>query len=365
MNKRQSGFTLVELSVVLVIVGLLLSAAMSVGNTQIAQSRISITKTKEASIKTALIAFIAKNKRLPCPAVNVPPTDARYGLEAPNRGVCDGTASSGGVVTGLIPWVSLNLTSESAEDGYYNRFGYAVTATATNLDETTISGISGRITTHSSAPAAPGNQTNNCAAGASINPCAYIAMVISHGANALGAYTIDGTQITLPTGSDESENTNNDPTFVIKDYSNNLDNPYDDILLPLGVSDLITPLVINGSLRDSNASITRSFDAIHGAVVSIALRGRTGPEAGARSYTIPNTNVLGLGLPQIAYTDPWNNQIIYTPAYTLPVTSATTGSQLAYSIMSTGPDGAIGGGDDIVRNVYVSELQSLYINYGW
>ena len=49
------------------------------------------------SVKLALQGFIARNGRLPCPAVaSHSSTDNRYGLEAPTPGTCTGTVDLAG-----------------------------------------------------------------------------------------------------------------------------------------------------------------------------------------------------------------------------------------------------------------------------
>ena len=114
-RKTQFGFTLIEIAIVLVIGGLLLSAILGVVSAQRTNVGISATKAKEEAIKTAFISFVSRNQRLPCPAVaNLVPTNPGYGVEAPNPGSCDGTTNFGGVPNtvfrGIVPWVSLGLS---------------------------------------------------------------------------------------------------------------------------------------------------------------------------------------------------------------------------------------------------------------
>ena len=365
MNKH-SGFSLIEMAVVLVIAGLILGAVMSMGNAQITQSRISTTKSKEDAVKTALISYIARNKRMPCPAV---PTLAAgtpgYGVEATTFGTCDGVPTAGAgaarVVVGIIPWVSLGMSDEAASDGYYNRFTYAVTSNATNLNVNSVAGMKGNITVHTATPPTASNQSNDCTpTGGFYNPCSIVAVILSHGANANGAYTSGGTKIADPTGVDELENVNIDNAFVEKDFSANLANPFDDILLALNASDLLSPLTLNSSLKDSNAAIEHNFDVIAGAVATSATANRIGLLPGSRTYPLP----AALTLPAISTTDPWGNGIIYTRVTAIPI-AATTPDGPAYTITSYGPDGVSGGADDIIRNISISDLQATFSTYGW
>ena len=62
------GFTLLEMAMVLAIIGLVFGAVMSATTVLLKSSKISATQSKEATIKAAIISFIAINNRLPCPA---------------------------------------------------------------------------------------------------------------------------------------------------------------------------------------------------------------------------------------------------------------------------------------------------------
>ena len=70
-GKRQTGFTLVELAVVVLLIGIIASMGITALKSQLASAAFSATKKKEDVIKDALIAYLAKNKRLPCPAVDI------------------------------------------------------------------------------------------------------------------------------------------------------------------------------------------------------------------------------------------------------------------------------------------------------
>jgi prepilin-type N-terminal cleavage/methylation domain-containing protein len=361
IRKHHSGFSLVEMAVVLVITSLILGAVISMGNAQITQSRISTTKQKEEAIKTALVSFIARNNRLPCPAnPALDPANPRYGREATTPGTCDTVPTAAGVVMGVIPWITLGISDEGAQDGYYNRFTYAVTTTATNLDINTIAGLRGNIVINN----ALGVQSNDCTpAGGASNPCLIVVMLLSHGANANGAYTSGGTQITPPTGPDESENADIDAVFVMKDFAAGDPNPFDDILLGLNASDLLSPLTQNGALPDANAQVRHKLEIISGAVKSFATVNRAGLP-GSRIYPIPAGPVADLNLPALNTTDPWGNTIEYDRGVAT-VSAGDPPGNTAYMINSLGPDGAVGGNDDIGMVVLVSEAQAQFSTYGW
>ena len=71
MQKRSArplGFTITEMAVVLVIVGLLFVFLIPVSNTLLSNQRRSATLQTLQNIQAALNNFVIVNKRLPCPA---------------------------------------------------------------------------------------------------------------------------------------------------------------------------------------------------------------------------------------------------------------------------------------------------------
>ena len=82
LKRRQLAFTLTELAVVLVIVGLLIGAGMMTLSAQIEMRNIDETNRRLNAAVDALIGFAISNGRLPCPA-----TAGTGGDEAPAGGV--------------------------------------------------------------------------------------------------------------------------------------------------------------------------------------------------------------------------------------------------------------------------------------
>jgi len=373
MKINHKGFTLVEMAVVLVIIGLMLGTILGMGNAQIQASKISSTKQKEQSIKLALINFISRNNRLPCPAI---PTIAKgnvgYGMEAPNLGACTGTNISGTVSTGIVPWSSLGLSDENASDGYYNRFTYQVALAATNTNDQTIVGLRGTSSTHLATPATlrsppNGNQTNDCNPNNNpYNPCSAVVVIISHGTNGSGAYTENGVQKALPNGNDEAENADNDSVFIIKDYSEVAENPFDDIVLALTSSDLLTPLTTNNSIPEVRASINQDVTDIKNAIIANSITNRVFiPASGTHSYPIAN-NLVNLNLPINSIIDPWANQYTYTlDVNAVNIVSSTNGNINAITLRSSGADATLNNNDDIVTIITVSQLQDAFAKVGW
>jgi prepilin-type N-terminal cleavage/methylation domain-containing protein len=376
MKTNQHGFTLVEISIVLVIIALLMTTAIAVANSQIAQSRITATRTKAEAIKSSLITYIARNKRLPCPAV---PTleidDVGYGVEAATTGTCVNVPESGAgaarVVVGIVPWVTLGLTDEATLDGFYNRYTYAVSSAATGLNEDTVAGMLGNITIHTAAPAIAGlppagNQSNNCTpAGGNYNPCSVTALIMSHGMNGNGAYRPDGDRVPFPaaTFTNELENTNVNAAFVNAEFSVSDVNGFDDILLPATADELLSPLTRTNVFKDYNAELMQNFNEISGAIVTQATRNRAGIP-GNNVYPLPAPPAAALVLPANVLVDPWGRNIIYTRMIG-SISTMTAPNLLAYTLSSLGPDGIVGGNDDITSTVFVSDLQYKFSTYGW
>lgn len=119
------GFTLVEMAIVLLILGLALGMVLNMtSGMRDAQNRL-LVQTKLNALDAALANFVAQNKRLPCPANGtIASGAANAGIENPFpvTGVCNPVAQTYGV----IPWVTLGLTEDDATDPWYGRMTYRV-----------------------------------------------------------------------------------------------------------------------------------------------------------------------------------------------------------------------------------------------
>lgn len=379
---NQNGFTLVELSIVLIVITLILGTVLGLGNAQIQASKINSTKQKQQIIKLALANFISRNNRLPCPAIaTLAKGDVGYGVETIDRGTCAATNVNGLVATGIVPFTSLGITDETASDGFYNRFTYQVTLTATNTNEQTIVGLRGASTTHTATPtqlrSTPnGNQSNDCnPQNTPYNPCNAVVVLISHGTNGNGAYTEDGVQKALPVGADELENADNDSAFVIKDYSEITNNPFDDIVSPITTNDLLSTLTANGSIKGVRSSINDDVNDIKNAIIADAVTNRVFDTATTSyAYPIP-TGITTDTFPAISsevsvtaasISDPWGNRYTYTASNEISsIDSSTNASLNVFLIRSAGAGGVFNDTDDVVTTITVNELQGAFAKVGW
>ncbi|MFZ4125606.1 MAG: tail fiber domain-containing protein [Rickettsiales bacterium] len=131
MRSLRSAFSLVELSIVLAILGVMTAGGLSIGTSVVEQQANVASNTQLDSINQALQDYFKTQRRLPCPANRTLALGAAgFGAEA---GVCNtggalaGTVSVGGVRIGALPVRALGLRDRSIADEFGNRYIYAVT----------------------------------------------------------------------------------------------------------------------------------------------------------------------------------------------------------------------------------------------
>lgn len=258
--RYHSGFSLTELSVVLVIVALLLGGLMVPFGSQRDVESIRATEKSLVDIREALIGFAAINGRLPCPAqANIPSGNANAGLEATTTindatsgnpitycacsstvvtstpTTTTGTAGIGNTpcvaqnaqsstdsVSGVVPWATLGLLET---DAWGSRYTYQVNnffARGINPDETIFgcTPLTTPVTRSSFAlcspsatppptppPQRPGIAVITAAGGTTTLATLVPAIVVSHGISRQGGYNSQGLQLSVDAdGSDANEN---------------------------------------------------------------------------------------------------------------------------------------------------------------
>lgn len=150
MRKAQKGFTLIQLSMLLVILGLMGVAAIDFRRTLIRQTYVDKQDDHQDAIQQALSDFFAVNGFFPCPAVpGFPSTDPSFGRSmdidpgGPHQyGSCAANPAeipantqrhpAPAVRMGLVPTRTLGLPDEYAADPHGNLYGYVVTEALTN-----------------------------------------------------------------------------------------------------------------------------------------------------------------------------------------------------------------------------------------
>jgi len=343
MHLKKTGFTLVELAVVVFIIGMLSSLGLQALNAQMARASISTTKKEEGTIKDALISYLGRNKRLPCPSTNTNPPD---GIETRNSSI---TAGNWDCIAdfGIVPYATLGLPKSTALDGWGNFFSYAVSSKWTLTYNTSTTPVAGGTTTNDATQAfnvgITGKILVNDRAASSGNPIIPISssttggpaavFIVSHGKNGLGAFTSKGTQNVSPaTGTDEQANVVNattwalPPAFYQREYTDNAAaygtyGAFDDITQFLNPSDFITPLMKDGSLKSASSQwaeqITNINNALIGAMFNnqyCAPLGNQTPSINQTSFALQQTYFQQLlaqnGIPAV---DPWGGTLTYTP----------------------------------------------------
>ncbi|MDO8702008.1 MAG: type II secretion system protein [Undibacterium sp.] len=137
MSKKPShfnqGFSLIEMAIVLLIIGLALGMTLNVTRGMRDTQNRQLVQSKLTTLDTALANFVAQNKRLPCPANGTIASGAvNAGIETlspgpppaalPPKGSCNPISQ----INGVIPWVTLGLTESDASDPWNGRMSYRV-----------------------------------------------------------------------------------------------------------------------------------------------------------------------------------------------------------------------------------------------
>ena len=207
---RQEGFTLLELSVVLLIISLMVGFGLEATLSTLKTSDITTTRERLKVIHQAMDLYLQQNSRYPCPApITAVPGGATFGTEAAVSATCSalgavaGTTVSGTVRMGAVPIRALNLPEEYIRDAWNNKFLYAVTAA---LVSTATYGASvGTV-------AITDGFGNNVTAAESP---AYI--IVSHGLDQKGAYNYKSAAVGVACGASTNkdvENCDADAAFV-------------------------------------------------------------------------------------------------------------------------------------------------------
>ncbi len=222
---KPQGFSLLEMTVVLMVFGLLAGGIVKALGVQREQARINEAMAQLASIREALIGFALVYGRLPCPAIpELPANDNQSGLEACPR------------EHGVVPWQTLGV---AVTDPWGNRLTYFVDRDFSKplSPEEMTAGLRSLITLSSTGRA-------NIQERAGTNILSEIpAVIVSHGPRALGAYTSNGLQRPGATG-DEAENADSDLSFIARPP----DDSFDDLLTWLPTTILKNRLVSVGKL---------------------------------------------------------------------------------------------------------------------
>lgn len=339
MRRKQAlGFTLLELAIVILLIGIFMGLGVSALDVQQTNRAFSETREKQEKIKDALVTHLTNFTRLPCPDTNLtvasPPDGNENRVGGIPTGACSNAASAAiDPAIGVLPYLTLGLSRDDALDGWDNFFTYQVSldnaATATIREGWTLTntfdvGNTGSITVND----------RNSAGGVVPLSNAVAAVVVSHGRNGLGAYTTKGTPNQAPpAATDESDNSDNNSIYFDREFTDVLGpagGSFDDVVLVLTPTDLLTPAISGGALRSANAKVLEQLRTIRDTAFG---RVPPGPPA-----CVPPTDLaaMGVAVPGPVATDPWGQTINYLED-TQPLDAAVTGD--AFCLWSSGPNG--------------------------
>lgn len=219
---KRNGFTLIELSIVIVMIGIIAGAIIA-GYQELLHSVEPVEQGKRIEgLKVALEDYQRTHGVLPCPAVgSLTPGDANYGVASAD---CVTTCPAGLTCTteaafGVVPFKTLEIPQFIAQDESDRYIGYAVDRKFTNSK----CGTAGRIRI-------------NDMSGNAITTGATFALV-SYGANEAGSFSINGgsAKACNMTVSD-AENCNNDNIFKLQHYVDTAGASYYDDIVTYGTN---------------------------------------------------------------------------------------------------------------------------------
>jgi prepilin-type N-terminal cleavage/methylation domain-containing protein len=142
--KTRSAFSLIELSIVILIISIIVSGTLSISSSNIINEKTKLTNERIQEIYKAIGKYVLINHRLPCPAsLEIPKTSGNYGVEQrTSNDLCNYAGNMGGVgvmspsslgfgydnsfAMGMIPVNTLGLPSEFSEDGFESKLLYVI-----------------------------------------------------------------------------------------------------------------------------------------------------------------------------------------------------------------------------------------------
>lgn len=215
---NQRGFSLAELAVAFVIIGLLLAGALMPISAQLEVRNISDTRRTMDAIRDAIVGYAQATGRLPCPA------DGTLAMGAATAGSEQWDSANNRCTTsvGVVPWGTLSVPET---DAWGRRFSYRVTNAFSDAISKTTYEFTQTVSPANAALNSPAAQstTNACVptttptlssfalctlgdiAVFTRNDTTHVAspigtgipaIIVSHGKNGFGAFQTNGTRVT-------------------------------------------------------------------------------------------------------------------------------------------------------------------------
>lgn len=225
-STQQSGFSLIELSILIAILSVVLTSILTSRVTKQETQRTALTQTRMKEIHKAITQYYFTNGYLPCAASRL--TDATTTAALGAAVDCSLTTAIAGtqridttatneyqMIQGALPSRTLGIPDDMMLDGWGNRFTYIVTRRLA-IDKATFDAYNSLQTTNYTEIR---DNANNLLYG-STNKQVTAYLLISHGVDGRGAYNVNGSMgLVCGTATRDSENCDEDNVFV-KDYIN-------------------------------------------------------------------------------------------------------------------------------------------------
>ena len=377
-SSRHRGFSLVELSVVIVIIGMILGMVVSSFSAFVKNSAQAATREKQVAIKDTLISYLRANGRLPCPDIGprmstgISTTSKPDGIE--NRTgdtatvtdtVTNCTSTVATIAVGVVPYATLGLPRETVVDAWGNYFTYVVSNNQTPVPVALLLSNPPRDWVKS-ATFRTGNLGDIEVLDDFSSSLNAVALLISHGPNGAGAWTTKGSSIDSTGAGDNEANYNASgcPRFAASglrrcykreftDNSSATGGAFDDVVYVVTPDVLLAPLYVQSAKDSPQADFRNQCSAIRDALVLAGLAARTiSPVA----YTVTYSPTL---------TDPYSTTPLIC-SYSAAVQMSTPAStDPVCSFVSKGPDGLSGTPDDLTCNITVGDLRSVFAKTGF
>jgi prepilin-type N-terminal cleavage/methylation domain-containing protein len=238
------AFSLIELSIVILIASILITGALSFSTAGVNNARLKSTRERIDALYKSLANYVLVNKKLPCPAslMVVKSLDpVNYGLAVGADGSCSGAgvynnaaSANPNVVYGMVPIKTLGLSNDMGEDGFENKIVYIIDNRFTKIDTPLQTGFGLTII---------GSHIiieEKSAAASAIDTSAAIFALISYGPNKYGAFNANSNvQNSISLDIDERDNINDNANLFssgvnfdnIIVVSSNASDVFDDIVL--------------------------------------------------------------------------------------------------------------------------------------
>lgn len=244
-NSSNSGFTIVELAVVLGVISLIVGTSLAFGAARIQTAKLQNTKDKMAIIMDTLRSYVKINGFIPCPAdPGIPMTTSGFGdgtgsgYDPVGCSAASNIASS--IYMGAVPIIQLKLPPDFAIDGWGRKFTYVADqnytspvyysagcrppGSAVSCTNKGGSAAAGGIRIYNNDPAGTGLQIAPNNIDTDISP---IIVLISHGSNGFYAWKANaaapGEAFGASTDASEIENDYTDRDFVQKPFTSAFD----------------------------------------------------------------------------------------------------------------------------------------------